>query len=46
MTFGLNWFLNPNVKVQWNCALDHRTSTPTGSSGLTSIVGMRIALDF
>jgi phosphate-selective porin OprO and OprP len=46
VVFGLNWFLNPNTKVQWNFALDHRDSTPPGSSGWTSIFGMRLALDF
>jgi phosphate-selective porin OprO/OprP len=46
MTFGLNWFLNPNAKVQWNLAVDHRESTPPGSSGWTYIFGSRVALDF
>jgi phosphate-selective porin OprO and OprP len=43
---GLNWFLNPNMKVQWNLAIDHRDSTPSGSSGWTYIFGTGLALDF
>jgi phosphate-selective porin OprO/OprP len=43
---GLNWFLNPNTKVQWNLAIDHRETTPAGSSGWTYIFGTRLALDF
>ena len=46
IVLGLNWFLNPNAKVQWNFALDHRDSTPAGSSGWTYIFGTRLALDF
>ncbi|HEV2946611.1 MAG TPA: porin [Gemmataceae bacterium] len=43
---GLNWFLNPNTKIQWNLAIDHRESTPPGSSGWTYIFGSRLAIDF
>jgi len=46
IVLGLNWFLNPNAKVQWNLAIDHRESTPPGSSGWTYIFGGRVALDF
>jgi phosphate-selective porin OprO/OprP len=46
IVLGLNWFLNPNAKLQWNLALDHRESTPPGSSGWTYIFGTRFALDF
>jgi phosphate-selective porin OprO/OprP len=45
-TLGLNWFLNPNTKVQWNLAIDHRESTPPGSSGWTYIFGTGLAMDF
>ncbi|MFL5245205.1 MAG: OprO/OprP family phosphate-selective porin [Gemmataceae bacterium] len=45
-TLGLNWLLNPNAKVQWNLAIDHRESTPPGSSGWTYIFGTSVALDF
>jgi len=43
---GLNWYLNPNTKVQWNLTIDHRQSTTAGSSGWTYIFGTRVALDF
>jgi phosphate-selective porin OprO/OprP len=46
IVLGLNWFLNPNTKVQWNLAVDHRDSTPPGSNGWTYIYGARLALDF
>jgi phosphate-selective porin OprO and OprP len=46
IVLGLNWFINPNAKIQWNLALDHRDSTPPGSSGWTYIFGARLALDF
>jgi phosphate-selective porin OprO/OprP len=46
IVLGLNWFLNPNAKVQWNLAINHRESTPAGSSGWTYIFGTRLALDF
>jgi phosphate-selective porin OprO/OprP len=46
IVLGLNWFLNPNAKLQWNLAIDHRESTPPGSSGWTYIFGGRLAVDF
>jgi phosphate-selective porin OprO/OprP len=46
IVLGLNWFLNPNTKVQWNLEIDHRESTPAGSSGWTYIFGGRFAIDF
>jgi phosphate-selective porin OprO and OprP len=46
IVLGLSWFLNPNAKVQWNFAIDHRDPTPSGSSGWTYIFGTRLALDF
>jgi phosphate-selective porin OprO/OprP len=46
IVLGLNWFLCPNAKLQWNLAIDHREPTPPGSSGWTYIFGGRVALDF
>ncbi len=46
VVLGLNWFLNPNMKVQWNLAFDHRDATPSGSNGWTYNFGARVALDF
>jgi phosphate-selective porin OprO/OprP len=43
---GLNWFLNPNMKVQWNLAADYRESSPPGSDGWTLIGGARLEVDF
>jgi phosphate-selective porin OprO/OprP len=46
VVLGLNWFLNPNMKVQWDLAADYRRATPPGSNGFTWIFGTRFALDF
>ena len=44
-TFGLNWFLNPNTKIQWNYSLTIRESADSASNGLIQGMGMRIAFD-
>jgi phosphate-selective porin OprO and OprP len=46
IVLGLNWFWNPNMKIQWNFAFDHREPTPTGSAGWTYVFGTRLAMDF
>ena len=51
VTLGLNWFLNPNMKIQGNyvyTALDDRGTLPGGniSGGNYSGFGMRLAWDF
>jgi phosphate-selective porin len=43
---GLNWFLNPHTKVQWNLEIDYRTATPSTGNGFTYIFGTRMAVDF
>jgi phosphate-selective porin OprO/OprP len=46
VTLGVNWFLNPNMKIQWNYDIGHR-SIPTGTSdGYYYGFGMRMAFDF
>ena len=50
LTLGLNWFLNPNMKVQWNWDYTHRSTvtTATGSTPSGEILGFgtRLAVDF
>ena len=48
-TVGLNWFLNPNMKVQWNYAITERSfnkGTAHVDDGLIHQYGMRLAHDF
>jgi len=44
-TLGLNWFLNPNMKVQLNYIAEHR-DTPGVPVGWINGVGLRVACDF
>lgn len=46
VTLGLNWFLNPNVKIQWNYSMLSRDAIGNGSNGTIYGFGMRLALDF
>jgi phosphate-selective porin OprO/OprP len=46
IVLGLNWFLTPNMKIQWNIAADYRESFPPGSDGWTLIGGARLQVDF
>jgi phosphate-selective porin OprO/OprP len=44
-TFGLNWYLNPNMKVQFNYVLEHRDQ-PGTAVGWINGFGVRAAYDF
>jgi phosphate-selective porin OprO/OprP len=48
VTLGLNWFLNPNMKVQWNYMATHRDAPLPGNTGdgWVNGFGMRLAHDF
>ena len=52
ITVGLNWFLNPNTKLQFNYSVTDRHSPaspgmPIGQSdGTIQGFGMRLAMDF
>jgi phosphate-selective porin OprO/OprP len=44
-TVGLNWYLNPNMKVQLNYVAEHR-DTPGVTPGWINGIGLRAAYDF
>lgn len=46
VTLGLNWFLNPNMKIQWNYDWTHRDFLANGSDGDIHSFGTRLAWDF
>ncbi|MFO0847706.1 MAG: porin [Gemmataceae bacterium] len=46
MTAGLNWFMNPDLKVQWNYSLAYRAAPGDAPSGLIHAFGTRVAIDF
>jgi phosphate-selective porin OprO/OprP len=45
-TVGLNWFLNPNMKLQLNYILEHRDAPQGVAQGWINGVGLRAAYDF
>lgn len=46
VVFGLNWFMNPNVKVQWNYDITKRNTVGPGGDGYIHAFGTRLAYDF
>ena len=46
VTLGLNWFLNPNMKIQSNYVYTMRDTTVSPGGGDYSGFGMRLAWDF
>ncbi|MBC8115412.1 MAG: hypothetical protein H7062_13595 [Candidatus Saccharimonas sp.] len=46
MTLGLNWFLNPNMKIQANYLLANRDGQQGAGSGWFNGLGVRAAVDF
>ena len=46
-TLGVNWFLNPNMKIQWNyAALQRSSQLDKVNDGVIHQFGMRLAHDF
>lgn len=45
-TLGVNWFLNPNMKIQLNYFYLHREAAVSSGNGVVQGVGLRIAHDF
>jgi phosphate-selective porin OprO/OprP len=45
-TVGVNWFLNPNMKVQLNYILERRDAPQNVAQGWINGVGLRAAYDF
>jgi phosphate-selective porin OprO/OprP len=45
-TLGLNWFLNPNMKIQLNYVVERRDAPSEFVSGWINGVGVRAAYDF
>jgi phosphate-selective porin OprO/OprP len=45
-TFGLNWFLNANMKFQFNYIVERRESPPASSTGWINGIGVRGAFNF
>lgn len=46
LTSGINWFLNPNMKIQANYSISHRQSPLPGRDGMIQGFGVQVAHDF
>jgi phosphate-selective porin OprO/OprP len=46
ITLGLNWFINPNMKFQWNYSITDRHLPPGKSDGTIQGFGTRFAFDY
>jgi phosphate-selective porin OprO/OprP len=46
VTLGVNWFVNPNMKVQWNYSWAYRDAAGATSDGIIQEAGVRLAVDF
>ena len=46
VTAGLNWFLNPNAKIQWNYVITDRNAPGNTGDGTIRGFGTRLAFDF
>lgn len=46
VTLGVNWFLNPNMKIQMNYVYTHRDARNSTNTGDIDGVGIRVAHDF
>lgn len=46
VTFGINWYLNTNMRMQFNYDITHRGSTGTPSDGNIQALGMRVQVGF
>jgi len=45
-TFGLNWYLNPNIRIQTNYVLADLNGTGSSKGGPANMVGLRLHVDF